>query len=211
MMEAVIFDLDGTLWDACENTAIAWNIYVREHCPDTKVEVTPKALESCMGLLLEEFGSRIFTDVPKERSAQIAVACAKAENAYLAANGADIYDGVEETLKALSEKYKLFIVSNCQSGYIETFLSYYHLEPYIADTLCPGDSGEEKAENIVQIMKKNQVKKAVYVGDTIKDFNESQKAGVPFIWASYGFGTVEGTAKIESIRELPEAIEKLEK
>ena len=31
----------------------------------------------------------------------------------------------------------------------------------------------------------------VYIGDTIGDFNACQKAGVPFIFAEYGFGQVD--------------------
>ena len=34
-----------------------------------------------------------------------------------------ILEGVQETIKKLSEKYPLYIVSNCQDGYIEAFCS----------------------------------------------------------------------------------------
>lgn len=205
-MEAIIFDLDGTLWDACENTAKAWNEYITHFCPDTHVNVTVESLASCMGLRLREFGARIFTDVDEDRAMEIGLACAEYENHYLAEHGAIIYPGVPEALESLSKKYKLFIVSNCESGYIETFLQYYHLEEYITDTMCPGDTGKDKAENIQLIMEKNQLKQAVYVGDTQKDYDEATRAGVPFIWAAYGFGEVSGTKRIEDVRELEEML-----
>jgi hypothetical protein len=40
----------------------------------------------------------------------------------LGERGGLLYPGVREGLAQLKEKYPLFIVSNCQSGYIETFI-----------------------------------------------------------------------------------------
>lgn len=40
-------------------------------------------------------------------------------------------------------------------------------------------------------MKRNKLKSPVYVGDTQGDFQAAQYAGIPFVYASYGFGEVE--------------------
>ena len=48
-----------------------------------------------------------------------------------------------------------------------------------------------KAENIMKIREDNHLSDPVYVGDTFGDFNACRKAGVPFIFAEYGFGQVE--------------------
>ncbi|MDE7279616.1 MAG: HAD hydrolase-like protein, partial [Oscillospiraceae bacterium] len=90
-----------------------------------------------------------------------------------------------------------FIVSNCQSGYIETFLEYHKLGKYFADFECPGGTGFAKAENIRIVMERNGLEKAVYVGDTQGDLDASDSAGIPFIHAAYGFGNVD--------RNVPEA------
>ena len=37
--------------------------------------------------------------------------------------GGELYEGVSEGLNILNEYYNLLIVSNCQSGYIENYLS----------------------------------------------------------------------------------------
>ena len=68
-----------------------------------------------------------------------------------------------ETVRELSRKYKLFIVSNCQSGYIEAFLKNTGLGEYFADYTCPGDTGKLKGENIRIIMERNGIKEAIYV------------------------------------------------
>ena len=43
----------------------------------------------------------------------------------------------------------------------------------------------------------------IHVGDTVWDYNSATQAGVPFIFAAYGFGNVENVPKIYDIAELP--------
>ena len=57
------------------------------------------------------------------------------ENEYLSIHGGTLYPGLEDTLKELKKNYRLFIVSNCQSGYIEAFL-----HAHIIRKLKPGNS-----------------------------------------------------------------------
>ena len=97
---------------------------------------------------------------------------------------------LDETLKTLSEKYPLYIVSNCQKGYIEVFLQSSGLGKYFRGHLCFGDTGLEKHDTIRKLMDTYHLKDTVYVGDTMGDFLSCQKAGVPFVFASYGFGNV---------------------
>ena len=62
---------------------------------------------------------------------------------------------------------------------------------YFKGHLCPGDTGMAKAENIMKIRGDNNLSDPVYIGDTLGDFNACRKAGVPFIFAEYGFGQVD--------------------
>ena len=90
----------------------------------------------------------------------------------------------------MSKKYPLFIVSNCQDGYIPVVLEKNNLFEYIKDTECFGCTGLNKDENIKLIVKRNNLKNPVYVGDTQGDFLACKSANVPFIFAAYGFGSV---------------------
>lgn len=113
------------------------------------------------------------------------------------------------TIKKLAEKLPLFIVSNCQSGYIELVMRKNGIESCIKDFTCFGENGTTKDKNISLIVKRNSLQKPVYVGDTQGDFEACQKAGVPFIWAAYGFGKPEAEnyfAKIKSFCEVEELI-----
>ena len=110
---------------------------------------------------------------------------------------------MHETLKKLSETHTLCIVSNCDNGYIQAFLKAHNMAQYFTDYECMGSTGKPKADNIALVVEHNHLKAPVYVGDTVWDYNSATQAGVPFIFAAYGFGNVENVPKICDIAELP--------
>ena len=128
----------------------------------------------------------------------------KTENDYIFANECKIgYPGVLETVKALSEKYRLFIVSNSQCGYPELCMDKLGLTPYIQGHLCFGDTGTSTGKTIRTLMAKHNIENCAYIGDTQGDYEATVEADIPFIWATYGFGTPAGyAAKIDSFAEL---------
>lgn len=199
---AVIFDLDGTLWDSSVQVIEAWNSIIKKY-PETKAVVTPEKMATYMGKVLEEISAMLFEDISKDRGLEIMTECSDYELEYLKDHSGVPYEDLEETLKALP--YPLFIVSNCQRGYIETFLECCGLWKYFKDFECSGNTGNPKGENILEIIRRNEIENAVYVGDTQGDCNASQVAGIPFIFAEYGFGNADKfDRKIKNIKELAE-------
>ena len=199
----IIFDMDGTLWDSSENVARSWST-VTEKTPGLEKALTKDDLQSVMGRTMDKIAEALFSALPAEKQRQTLERCCEAENTYLREHGGILYDGVEQTLKALKEKYRLFIVSNCQAGYIEAFLDHYGLWKYFDDIECFGNNGKPKDENIRRIYERNRLQRAVYVGDIQGDYDASVRAGIGFIHARYGFGQI-GTEVpfIASFRELP--------
>lgn len=104
--------------------------------------------------------------------------------------GGNIYHNAEDVLNVLSKKYKLYIVSNCQDGYIESFYEFHNVEKYFLDYENPGRTGLSKGENINLVIERNNLSNPIYVGDTEGDLNASRYAGIPFVYAKYGFGKV---------------------
>ncbi len=208
MFDSIIFDLDGTLWDSTPEVAIAFNKVLREDYPEVKEVVTAERLKALFGLPLDVIAVKLFESVPAERAIVIMDECCKYECEYLAKNGARLFDGLEETLEILSRKYKLFIVSNCQEGYIQCFFEAYpSLERYFIDYEYPGRSGKLKADNIRMVIERNDLKSPVYVGDTQGDAKAVKEVGIPFIYARYGFGDVEEYAEaIDSLKQLPDLL-----
>lgn len=110
-----------------------------------------------MGQTMDAIALKFFGDKEPEKGLKLMERCCEYENEYLSIHGGILYDRLEETLKRLSANHRLFIVSNCQSGYIEAFLKFYGFEKYITDHLCWGDNKLPKSENIRLIMEKNHV------------------------------------------------------
>ena len=126
------------------------------------------------------------------------------ENEYLFQNPCDIgYEGVTETIAKLSEKYRIFIVSNSQCGYPELCIEKLGLKELIEGHMCFGDTGTSKGQTILTLMKKHNIQSAIYIGDTQGDREACLEAGIPFIFCTYGLGQAESwDARIDSIDEL---------
>lgn len=208
--ESIIFDMDGTLWDSSENVAASWTETVRT-CGDPMLRnmiITGEDIRGVMGLPMTDIAKKLFPQLSETRQSEILDKCAENENNYLAAHGGILYPQLEETLKELSKEHRLFIVSNCQCGYIEAFFEFCGPESLFTDYLCWGDTLKPKSETIKLLMKKNRCESAVYVGDTQGDFDAARAAGIPFIHAAYGFGAISGVpdASVSSFGELKEII-----
>ena len=188
-IDSIIFDLDGTLWDSIEEISKTWSLVLSKYDYERK-EVTVEDLQICMGKQLDEIGEILLPKLSIELRRKIMHECCTLENEYLGNYGGKLYENVEETLKELSKKYKLFIVSNCQDGYIECFFKAHKLDKYFTDYECPGRTGLSKGENNKLIIERNNLKNPVYVGDTEGDAESAKVAGIPFVFAKYGFGNV---------------------
>ena len=202
-VESLIFDMDGTLWDSAKSVAESWN-KVLDDLNEVKIRFTADDIKSVMGKPMDVIAAMFFPEVDSKRQMEIMNECGLYENEYLLYHGGILYDNLEETLKELKKNHRLFIVSNCQSGYIEAFLEYYGFEEYFEDILCWGDNQLSKGDNIKLIMQKNSVTDAAYVGDIHADCDSARYAGIKFIHAAYGFGEVsDPDATIESFTDLP--------
>lgn len=192
MKQGIIFDMDGTLWDSAENVAKSWNLAIQEYEKNEgkKAELTAADIHSVMGKTMDVIADILFAEMDRERRMELLGLCCERENEYLREHGGVLYPDLEKTLAKLKEKYPLYIVSNCQKGYIEAFLDYYRLWDYFEDIECYGNNLLQKGDNIRLVVRRNQLDEAVYVGDIQGDYDASREAGVKFIHAAYGFGTV---------------------
>ena len=204
-LDGIIFDVDGTLWDSTEQAAQVWTRAVREHTGlDTRVSAD--RLKELFGKTMTEISNALFPTLSNEEQERIMEACYDYENEYLETHPGVLYEGVVETFHALAEKTNLYIVSNCQCGYIELFLEKNQLASYITDFECFGNTGLPKGKNISLLAARNKIlaSECIYVGDTVGDYEAAKDAGMPFLFAAYGFGAVEGTRQIRDFIELLE-------
>ena len=203
--ESLIFDIDGTLWDSRALVAEGYNIQLRKEgldhlCTDAGV------LRSLFGKVMTEIGDVLFASVAVPERYALMERCMATENRYLEENECRIgYPGVRETLAELAKKHRLFIVSNSQCGYPELCMGKLGLTELFEGHLCFGDTGTCKGETIRTLMKRCGISSACYIGDTQGDADAAELAGIPFLWAAYGFGNVEKyAAKLDHIGQLLE-------
>lgn len=209
MRTGLIFDMDGTLWDSSENVAKSWTEQVKISGYD-RPEITQKDIMSVMGLTMDKIADIIFAGLSKEERSRLLEECGNHENDYLREHGGILYPSLKHTLAVLSQKYDLFIVSNCQKGYIEAFLDYYGFWKFFKDIECYGNNLLEKGDNIALVVKRNGLKRAFYIGDIQGDYDAAAKAGISFIHAKYGFGKISRPVpELKKFSDLPELLKKV--
>lgn len=198
-----IFDLDGTLWDATTVIAGAWD-YILKNDGRCQKTITAGILKQEFGKTMAVIGDNLFPEFDPGTRTALVDKCCRYQEETLEQIEADLtYPMVRETLAKLSKLADIYIVSNCQAGYIELFLRKYGMAHLVTDTECYGNTGQGKAANITRLMKRNQITDAYYIGDTMGDCDAAAQARVPFIFASYGYGHADRyEAKITDITQI---------
>jgi phosphoglycolate phosphatase len=201
-IDSLVFDLDGTLWDTCEACAAGWNnvrkrhgIAFREITVDDVRGVAGKPHDSCI--------REVFIGVPEDQLRILSDETQGEDNRLIAERGGTLYPGVVEGLTELATRYPLFMVSNCQAGYIEIFLASTGLARLFRDTECFGNTGRPKADNLRAIISRNALASPIFIGDTVGDQTAASANDVPFAFVSYGYGQcTKPQVKVDSFREL---------
>lgn len=206
--DGIILDIDGTIWNTTGIVAVAWNKAIDQLKVDAK-KVNAQDLQREFGKTMDVIAKNLWPNLDQKQQEILLANCCTEEHIALQENTLDItYPTVIETIKELSSVTNFFVVSNCQDGYIQLMLEKTGLAPYVKDFECYGRTGKGKSENLQMLIQRNQLTAPVYVGDIQGDKDACAQAGVPFVWASYGFGDVKDyVAKLTKFSDLIEAVE----
>ena len=190
--ESLIFDIDGTLWDSRALVAEGYNQQLRQEGLEAYC-VDAQRLRPLFGKVMTAIADELFPQLPEPERYGLMERCMERENRYLEENECRIgYEGILPTLEELSRHHRLFIVSNSQQGYPELCIGKLGLQGLICGHLCFGDTGTSKGKTIRTLMEQHQITSCAYIGDTQGDYEATLEAGIPFIWADYGFDTPAG-------------------
>lgn len=199
--DAFIFDMDGTLWDAVDGYCDVWNATIRHFGIDCPA-IDRARLFTQMGQPLDVIMDALIPGDYDRAAFMEAMRGYEAE--IMPRKGGVLYPRVAEVLATLRERGAgIYLVSNCGAWGLHNFFEFTGLGPLFDDSGAHGINGLSKADNIALMVERHGLKHPVYVGDTQLDIDSSHAAGVPAVWAAYGFGRAEGADhRIDSFEEL---------
>jgi phosphoglycolate phosphatase len=184
--DSLIFDMDGTLWDAVDTYANSWNLVFEKLA--IKRIIGRNDLMQLMGMEGKKLTKILMPDFDDDKAQGIYMDVNETRRQILPTSGGVMYSGVTDGIKQLATKYKLFILSNCAIGIIPLFISWAGIEDGITDSVAYGQNNMPKHHNMQLLIDKHQLKNPVYIGDTNGDAEQTRMAGIPFIFVTYGFG-----------------------
>ena len=208
MKKAVIFDLDGTLWETVDSNYVALNTITKKY---NLGEISRELIYENYGNSITDSAKFFFPDLEQDKAIQILIESDEINIRNLESNGAFIYPGLEEVLFNLSEKYDLYIVSNTVTKkYIEAFLTSSKLFKYFKDYVAASEIKLSKGNSLIKLMDDYYIDEAIYIGDTLKDYEAAKIANIPFVQCLYGFGKdLQCEYSVDKVTELPKVVDSI--
>ena len=121
-IDSIIFDMDGTLWNATESYAKIWNVTCNEF--GIKAAFNGADLEKFMGMSIEDIMIHLLGDNRNVDKVQFLKMLGENEVAMMPSLGGVLYPSVKECLEKLHGNYRLFMLSNCSSKGLLNFVNF---------------------------------------------------------------------------------------
>ncbi|GAC1301717.1 MAG: HAD family hydrolase [Mucilaginibacter sp.] len=187
--DSLIFDMDGTLWDAVDTYTESWNLIFKKL--NLNRTMAREELLERIGWEGDKVMQAVLPEFDDDKRKEIYDEVGGLRRQMLQQNGGILYEGVLDGLKQLATRYQLFILSNCAKGIIRVFIDWAGIDDYVTDEIAYGVNCMPKNHNIKLLIDTHKLKNPVYVGDTAGDAEQSRLAGIPFVFVSYGFGSTD--------------------
>ena len=227
MIEFLLLDLDDTILDFHKAERIALSKTIQ----DFGVEPTEEALalyhkinkwlweQLELGVMTrEEVLTGRFAGFFRELGKEVdPTACARSYERNLSI-GHYFLPGAEETVQALSKKYRLFLVSNGTATVQHSRLTSAGLYPYFEQVFVSQEIGFNKPDKAYfdrcfERIPGFDPKKALMVGDSLtSDIKGGINAGVRTVWINpkhKDCGDIRPDYQLDALSQLPELLEEL--
>jgi phosphoglycolate phosphatase len=176
---AIIFDFDGTIADSFDYFL---NFLAREA---GKRPLTDVQKAEFHGLSLVRMTRKM--DVSWLRLPRLLHKCRQEMNPAM--KHVEPFPGMPEVIKKLhGEGHQLFILSTNSIGNMHKFLRHHKLDDYFAE-IYGGAGLLGKAPALRRLLREQHIetRKAVYVGDEVRDVEAAQSIGVRIVAVTWGF------------------------
>ena len=194
-VRAVLFDLDGTLVDSAPDLTLAANKmlsalgYPQVNCSQVKGWVG----DGVRSLVLRAL-TAILGDVPAESLIEQSYVLFQRYYAESVYQDSTLYPRVHETLQTLkSSRLALACVTNTPSRYTKPVLEKSGLTGFFGAVVSGDDLSLKKPDPAPLEFAAEQLgvplTACVLVGDSINDISAAGAAGIPVLWATYGYAS----------------------
>ncbi|HKK69846.1 MAG TPA: HAD family hydrolase [Candidatus Krumholzibacteria bacterium] len=224
-VEAVVFDLDGTLVDSGTAVigAVATGIReVAERHGHGRIDVDPSVLRAALGRPAREYFRTVLPRKLVDLADEVKEVATRHEVDALREGHGRTFDAVLPTLDALrSSGRRLACVSNAQAPYFRAALDHLGLGSRFAFTECQEElpAGADPPFKVAMLRRALAAldvapARAVMVGDREEDLVSGRTVGCRTIGAVYGFGEpdefVDADATVERFAALVDVIDAFE-
>jgi phosphoglycolate phosphatase len=192
-IEAIAFDLDGTLLDTIHDLAAAVNVLLDEL---GLAQLAKDAVREMVGKGMRRLVQRAVTasrgTVPAEGELDVLLVRYQAHYTAVLGRETRVYPDVVESLTALREQgYRLAVVTNKASRFVRPHLARAGIE-HLFDIVVGGDDAREKkpsAAPLLLVAERFGLRPAdiLMVGDSGNDVAAARAAGCPVLVVPYGY------------------------
>lgn len=216
--EAMIFDLDGTLFQTETLLLPAYHatfdqlrsekLYSGETPPESKIL-------GSLGMLLEHIWQNVMPESNEAARKRADVLLLDYQLKGLAEGEGILYEGVAETLTALREQgVRLFVASNGLEGYVKEVVAHKGIGPLFEGLYSAGEfQTRSKVDLVRMLLETYKISSAWMVGDRSSDVEAGLKNGLTVIGCDYadfksGGELEDAHVRIKHFNQLLELIEK---
>lgn len=214
-VNAVLFDLDGTLLDTIQDLAEAANRTLSELARPVR---SVDEIHSFVGKGIPNLVMRCMTEGMTANEAEIADAIVRFRQHYAVVNGLSTraYVGVIETLQALQDRgLALACVTNKSEAFTLPLLDRMGLAGYFSAVVSGDTLAVKKPDPAMLLHACEQLgvsrHEAIMVGDSANDAFAARAAGIPVLLVTYGYSEGMPVDTIECDGLVSTAIELLDR
>jgi phosphoglycolate phosphatase len=202
MARCLVLDLDGTITDSLPDIAAALNRSLERHgqAPLPLTQVRPMVGDGVVQLFQRGYAARGLTPTDEDMAAGLADYTANSTA------GTVLYPGAMEALRALAaEGWRLAVCTNKPAAPARLLLAHVGLLPMLA-AVGAGDSFPVKKPDPDHIRftlaeAGSDPGHAVMIGDHHNDVAAGKAAGLPTIFAAWGYGAPEMAAGADAVAQ----------
>ena len=217
MQKALIFDMDGTLFQTDRILDLSLDDtfnYLRTQ-GKWEGETPIEKYREIMGVPLPKVWETLLPDHSIDVREQTDVYFLESLIENINNSKGALYPNVKEVFSYLTKNnWSVFIASNGLKEYLNAIVRYYHLDNWVTETFSIQQIKSLNKSDLVQdIVKKYGITNAAVVGDRLSDIKAAKDNGLVAIGCNFDFAQEDELAKadfvIDDLIELKEVLAKL--